>query len=144
MRPIVSDRVAWSVVCHTSEPCKIGCTDRDAVWAENSGGPREPCIRCGSRSPMERVSFEWERGVSLEIIGTLCGYLCKNGWTDRDAFSVMGSDRPKESCVRWESRGAEGRCHSNQFWDAICYNWLFGFLWAISFIHSRCCFRICM
>jgi len=22
------------------------------------------------------------------------------------------------------SRGAEGRCHGNQFWDAICYNWL--------------------
>ena len=20
--------------------------------------------------------------------------------------------------------GAEGRCHGNQFWDAICYNWL--------------------
>ena len=22
------------------------------------------------------------------------------------------------------SIGAEGRCHGNQFWDAICYNWL--------------------
>ena len=20
--------------------------------------------------------------------------------------------------------GAEGRCHGNQFWDGICYNWL--------------------
>jgi len=20
--------------------------------------------------------------------------------------------------------GSEGRCHGNQFWDAICYNWL--------------------
>ena len=34
-------------------------------------------------------------------IGTLCGHLCKNGWTDRDAIWVEGSDRPKESCVRW-------------------------------------------
>jgi len=40
------DRGAWSVglsvrlsICHTSEPCKNGCTDRDAVWVENSGGP---------------------------------------------------------------------------------------------------------
>jgi len=22
------------------------------------------------------------------------------------------------------SMGAKGRCHGNQFWDAICYNWL--------------------
>jgi len=29
--------------------------------------------------------------------------------------------------VRWGSIGAigaEGRCHGNQFWDAISYNWL--------------------
>jgi len=47
-RPIVTDRVAWRVgrsVCHTSEPCKNGCTDRDAIWVEHSGGPREACIR---------------------------------------------------------------------------------------------------
>ena len=22
---------------------------------------------------------------------------------------------------------AEGRCHGNEFWDAICYNWLCGY-----------------
>jgi len=35
MRLVVTDRVAWSVgrsVCHTSESCKNGCTDRDADW----------------------------------------------------------------------------------------------------------------
>jgi len=78
MRPIVTDRVAWSVgrsvglsVCHTSEPCK-------------------------------------------------------NGWTDRDAIWVVGSDGPKESSVTWESTAAEGRCHGSQLWDPICYNWLCG------------------
>jgi len=46
MRPILTDRVAWSVglsvglsVCHTSEPCKNGCTDRAAFWVEDLGGP---------------------------------------------------------------------------------------------------------
>jgi len=43
MRSIVTDRVAWSVarlsLCHASDPCKNGCTDRDAVWVEDSGGP---------------------------------------------------------------------------------------------------------
>ena len=37
-------------VCHTSEPCKNGCTDGAAVWVEDLGGPGEPCIRSGSRS----------------------------------------------------------------------------------------------
>jgi len=32
-------------VCHTSEPCKYSCTDRDASWVEDLGGPGEPCIR---------------------------------------------------------------------------------------------------
>jgi len=26
--------------------------------------------------------------------------------------------------VGWGSIGADGRCHGNQFWDTICYNWL--------------------
>jgi len=45
MRPIVTDRAAWSVsrcvgrsVCHTTEPCKNGRTDRDADSVEDSGG----------------------------------------------------------------------------------------------------------
>ena len=25
------------------------------------------------------------------------------------------------------SSDAEGRCHGNEFWDAICYNWLCGY-----------------
>ena len=29
-------------VCHTSEPCKNGCTDRAAFWVEDLGGPGEP------------------------------------------------------------------------------------------------------
>jgi len=44
-------------VCHTSKPCKNGQTDRDAVWAEDSGGPRKPCIIWGSRSPHGKWQF---------------------------------------------------------------------------------------
>ena len=49
-------------VCHTSEPCKRGCIDRDAVWVEDSGGPKEPYIRWESISPMGRDNFEGGRG----------------------------------------------------------------------------------
>jgi len=52
-------------VCHISAPCENGCTDRDAVWVGDSGGPKEPCITWMSRSPMGRDNFEGERGVPL-------------------------------------------------------------------------------
>jgi len=35
------------------------------------------------------------------VIGKLCGHLHKNGKADRDAVWIIGSDGPKESCVRW-------------------------------------------
>jgi len=53
-------------VCHTSEPCENGWTDRDAVCVEDSGCPRELCIRWRFRSPMGRDNF-WREGA----------YLCK-------------------------------------------------------------------
>jgi len=66
MLPIVTNGVAWSVnlpVCHTSEPCKNGSSDRDAVWVEDSGGPKELCVRWGSTFQMGRGNFE-EEGVA--------------------------------------------------------------------------------
>jgi len=42
-------------VCHSSDPCINGWTDRDAVWVEDLGGPKKPCIRWGPDSPMEGV-----------------------------------------------------------------------------------------
>jgi len=63
MRPIVTDQVACLLVsrwvCHTSEPCRSGWTDWDAVWVEDSDGPRELCIRWGSRSS------HWNEGAIL-------------------------------------------------------------------------------
>ena len=44
-------------VCHTSEPCKNGCTNRAAVWVEELGGPGEPCIRWGPDPPLRRGKF---------------------------------------------------------------------------------------
>jgi len=34
-------------VCHTTEPCKNGGTDRDAVWVGESDGPKELCVTWG-------------------------------------------------------------------------------------------------
>ena len=48
-------------VCHTSEPCKKGCTDGDVVL-EDLSGPKEPWE---SRSLMGRGNFVKERGIPL-------------------------------------------------------------------------------
>jgi len=86
-----------SVVCRSvSKPCKNGWTDRDVVWTEDSGGPRELCTRWGSRYPMESGNFEGGKGVPLSSTGTLRGHLCKNGWTNRDDIWIVGLDGPKE------------------------------------------------
>jgi len=39
------------MVCHSGERCKSGWIDRDAVWFEDSGGPKEPRIRWGPHPP---------------------------------------------------------------------------------------------
>jgi len=48
MRPIVTDRVAWSVgLSQYCEPCRNGWTDQDAVWIVDLGGPRSCCAPFG-------------------------------------------------------------------------------------------------
>jgi len=63
MRPIVTDRITWSVglfvgqsVSHASEPCRNGWSDRVVGWVEDSGGPD---------SAMGRGNFERETGEPL-------------------------------------------------------------------------------
>jgi len=55
-------------VCHITERCKNGCTDQDAVWVEDSGGLKEPCIRWGPDPPWEEAILRGERGVPLSPI----------------------------------------------------------------------------
>jgi len=65
-------------VCHTSEPCKNSGTNRDAVWVEDLGGPREPSIRWGPDPRMAMDNFEGKGCPIVNYRDTL-GYLCKNG-----------------------------------------------------------------
>ena len=48
-----SSSVVCLSVCHTSEPCKIGCTDRAAVWVEDLdlGGPGNHVLDGGPVPP---------------------------------------------------------------------------------------------
>jgi len=79
-------------VCQTSEACKNGWTDQDAIWVEDLGGPREPCVRWGKAVLMGRgVPFAKYRSTLRSSVQ------CKNGWTYRYAVWVVGSDGPRET-----------------------------------------------
>ena len=59
-----SSVVCWCV-SHTSEPFINGWTNRDAVLVMDSHGPKESCVRWGSRSPWEWAILG-ERGTHLQ------------------------------------------------------------------------------
>jgi len=66
IRPIVTERVAWSVglsVCHTSEPCKKAELIEMPFGLRTLVGPGNHVL--GSRSPTERGNFEGKRWVLL-------------------------------------------------------------------------------
>jgi len=112
---VVTDWVAWSVglsVCDSSEPCKNGWTDRDAVWVENLLGPKKPCIRWGPDPPQEGAIL---RGRDKYRVGTLCSELCKKRLNQSrflgpirahnpNGISVGSADRPRRYLVG-NSRG---------------------------------------
>jgi len=52
-------------VYHSSELSKNGCTDRDAVCVEDSGGPKEPRSDGSLDPPREAAILRGERGVPL-------------------------------------------------------------------------------
>jgi len=80
MQPVVTDRVVWTAgrsVClsacgFVSRSVTLMSTDRDAVWVEDSGGPKEPCVRWGPDLPMGRGIFEGGRGIPLGHSAVIC------------------------------------------------------------------------
>jgi len=57
-------------VGHDCEPCESGQTNHDAIRRVDLGGPKEPCIRWGFRSPMQRGNFEGDEVVcSGPVVG---------------------------------------------------------------------------
>jgi len=86
------------LVCHTSEPCKNGWTDRDAVWVEDSGGPRKPCIRWGSRlrgkeHPIVKYRDTLQSSVQKGQNQSRCCFGCGLEWA-KEIMCLVGSRSP--------------------------------------------------
>jgi len=63
------------------------------------------------------------RGLYVCLCVGYTGELCKNGWTDPDAFWGL-THGPKEPCIRWRSRSDKSICSREgwQFSDvAFCH-----------------------
>jgi len=71
MRPIVTDRVAWSV-CRSVTDVSPAKTARDAVWDAESGEPRELCVRRVQVLPLEGALLG-ECLVHCKAYGTILG-----------------------------------------------------------------------
>jgi len=87
-------------ICHTSEPCENGLTDRDAVWVEDSDGPREPCIRWGPDISSEDAILGTRRAhckyrdflpwaVQERQNRSICRLDCGLGWAEGTTSSVV-------------------------------------------------------
>jgi len=66
-------------VCHSSEPCKNGSTDRDAVWVADSDWPKNHVLDGRPHSPSERAILKGGRGGPTYSIGTLCSAIAEMG-----------------------------------------------------------------
>ena len=111
--PVVTDRLVWS----TGRPVTVvspenGLTNRDAVWNEDSDGPKEPCIRWMS------MSTNW-KGQSWGGKGQPAVSFAKNGWTDRDAGRdavwVVDSGGPMEPHIWWGAHWRHLACTIEPF-----------------------------
>jgi len=63
---VVSGLSVGLSVCHTSEPCKNGCTDRDAVWARMG---RRNHVLDGGPAVLRDVAMATNFGTQFAITG---------------------------------------------------------------------------
>jgi len=98
---LVIYRVMWSVgrlVCHNSEPCKNGWTDRHAVWLEDWRGPKEPRFRWGSDH--HGTGQFWEGKAAHCEVGLYALPRAVQKWLKRSRCRWdLNMGGPKEACV---------------------------------------------
>jgi len=97
MRPIVTDRVAWTVGLSVCRSVTLVSHTKPLFGLKTLLGPGNHVLDRGLDPNMGRGNF-LRKGIPLWSIGTLYGHMCRNGWTNRDAVWVVGSDGSKKSC----------------------------------------------
>jgi len=89
---------------HNHDSCKNTWSDRDAVWAVDSGGPKKTRIKWG-RDPPGEGAILGDMSHPIIKYRQFSSELQKNGWPDQQAVR----DEDKEPCVRWTRRSPRER-----------------------------------
>ena len=106
MRPILTDfSVVCRSVCHTSEPCKNGWTNWDAVRVENLGRPRESRYPMGRGNfhkkgrPIEKYRNTLQSSVQTRLNRSRCHLGCGLGWDEAEvqSYSPGGANLPDDT-----------------------------------------------
>jgi len=86
-----------------------------------SVGPGNHVLDRSLDFPMGRGNFEGRKGrLIVKYRDTLRSSVQKTAESIEMPFGLW--PRTDESCVRWECRGAKGRCHGNHVWLSTGYN----------------------
>ena len=105
----------------------------EVPFGKDLGGTRNQVLDGGQDLPMARGNFEGRRASHCKVQGHSAVISAKSSEPTEMPFGLWAR-MGQRNRVRWESTGAEGRSYGKQFWDAICYNWLFGFRWAVGLV----------
>jgi len=84
----VCSSVHQSVTLTLVSPAKMAEPIKMPFGLRTQLSPGNHVLDGGPDSLSEGEIFSGESGVPLQNIGTHCGHLCKNGWTDQDAVWV--------------------------------------------------------
>jgi len=102
------------------ELCKNGWTFRFAIWAVDSGGPKEAQVQSYSPNGANVHKFSRISQVAPVCMMTLCHELCKNGWSDQFAVWVVDSGGPKKAQVQSYSPAGTLAQPANTFEPSVC------------------------
>jgi len=122
-------------VCHTSQHCKNGWTDRDPVWVVGLDGPKGSCVRWESR---DAETLPWDAICLLLAFWLSMGYNFGCMIAINTLFDSRGGFSGQ--AIRWRQsrfRGSKGRCHNNHFWLSA-YRVDIGTTWRIRLNHPLC------
>ena len=127
LRPVVTDRVAWSVglsvreVCHTSEPCKTA-EPIEMLFALRTLVSPGNLVLDGVQIPLWKGAIFWGRGVPLWSIRTHTVISAKMAEPIEMPFGQWGRMGPRNHVLDGGAQVVREVAMATSFWLSTGYN----------------------